>query len=130
MIMRKLSARILLITCSALSFTAQAGTATGTWVGKTKLPNGREAPFVVRLTQQGNKVSGTLVGTNGFRNVTISQGKNDNDTITFAAVGVVNGNSAKFNYVGKLNGNALDLVITPASGGGNPVKIHTERAPK
>src|ERR1700760_4730857 len=110
---------------SALTATAFAGDATGKWSGTVKLPNGQELAFVAHLKQQGAQVTGTLDGINGGPSVTITDGKNEKDSIGFSAVRKINGEDVKFNYTGKLDAEALDLTITRADGKGAPLQTHT-----
>jgi hypothetical protein len=113
-----------------LAATALAGDATGKWSGKVKLPNGQELPFVAHLKQQGARVTGTLDGINGAPAVTISDGRNDNDNVTFAGVRKINGTEVKFKYSGRLDGDSLDISITRADGSGVPLETHTRRTPE
>jgi hypothetical protein len=111
----------------ALSGTALAADATGTWTGTVKLPNGQELPFVAHLKQAGTAVTGKLDGINGAPDVVISNGKNQQDTVTFAGTRKINGADVVFNYMGKLMGDTMDIDIVRADGSGNPLKTHTTR---
>jgi opacity protein-like surface antigen len=111
----------------ALSGTAMAADATGTWTGTVKLPNGQELPFVAHLKQAGTAVTGKLDGINGAPDVVISNGKNQQDTVTFVGTRKINGADVVFNYTGRLTGETMDIEIVRADGYGSPLKTHTTR---
>jgi hypothetical protein len=106
---------------------ALAADATGKWAGEVKLPNGNSVPFVANLKQDGSTVTGTLEGINGAPNVTIENGKVENDVITFNGTRQIQGKPVKFNYTAHWAGDALDFDIAQADGGAAPLKSHTTR---
>jgi len=116
------AAALCLLTVSAL-----AADATGVWTGEVKLPTGQALPFIARLTQQGDKITGKLDGINGAPDVEIVNGKIAGDTITFNGVRQINGASVKFNYSGKLAGETIDFKILRDDGQGAPLASLTKR---
>ena len=116
------AAALCLLTVSAL-----AADATGVWTGEVKLPTGQALPFIARLTQQGDKITGKLDGINGAPDVEIINGKIAGDTITFNGVRQINGASVKFNYSGKLAGETIDFKILRDDGQGAPLASLTKR---
>ena len=107
---------------------AWAADLTGHWAGEVKLPNGQMAPFVLDLRQQGTVVTGTLAGINGAPDVQIKDGVLDKDRLTFWGIRKIGGADVRFDYVGKVSGEAIDFQILCADGTAAPLASRTTRS--
>lgn len=94
-----------LITRAADAPATQPAGATGTWTWSQQGPNG-DAEQTLKLKQDGDKLTGTISGFNG-EDQDISDGKVQDNTITFKVVRDFNGNKFTTNYTATIDGNAL-----------------------
>jgi len=106
---------------------ALAADATGTWSGVVNLANGRALPFVARLKQQGQSITGTLDGIGGAPDVEILDGKADKNVIKFFGVRQINKMPVRFAYTGHMTDAAIDFDIVRVDGQGAPLKSHTTK---
>jgi hypothetical protein len=122
-----------LVGAAALTFSAgaalaaAAGGVSGDWAGEVKLPNGMALPFVAHYQQSGATLTGKMDGIRGAPDVPIQEGKVSGDSFTYVGVRQINNMPVKFNYSGKLAGDAIDLDIMQADGKGAPLKTHLTR---
>ncbi len=82
----------------------------GTWSGVVRLENGQELAFGVTLEQEGSTVSGVLVGIGG-PDLTISNGRIENNILYFSSVRPINGEGVPFNYIGVNSADYLNITI-------------------
>jgi len=125
--MRKqlLSGIAVALLCSAQAWAADL---TGKWSGEVTLPTGQSVPFVLNLHQHGAVVMGSLAGINGAPDVQIMDGKLENDRLTFWGIRKMANAEVRFNYVGKVAGDAIDFEILRADGTAAPLSSHTVRS--
>lgn len=108
---------------------AFAADVTGRWTGDVQLANGNKLPFVAELRQQGAAVTGKLAGINGAPDVEIRDGKIENDKLTFWGLRKVQNGDVRFDYVGAVKPDAIDIQILRADGSQAPLSTHVVRAP-
>ncbi len=110
---------------------AQNNSVSGTWSGSVSLANGNQLPFVAILEQQGNVVSGILQGIGGAPDVTIMDGRIENDTVRFAGVRVIQGEDVRFDYIGTHVGDYINFTIirVGATGPNSLLNTMTSRQP-
>jgi hypothetical protein len=120
----------LVLTCQAL-LAAQASDTTGTWSGTVRLDNGNELPFIAILEQGGNSVSGILAGIGGAPDVTINNGRIENDILRFSGVRVIGGEDVQFDYIGTYVGDYINFTIirVGATGPNSVLNTMTSRQP-
>ena len=112
-----------------LAGSALAADFTGVWKGDVKLPTGQALPFVARLKQDGNKITGKLDGIQGAPDVEIMDGKMENDTVTFTGTRQINNMPVTFKYTAKFTDPAtLHFDIVRQDGTGMPLESVTKRA--
>jgi hypothetical protein len=112
---------------ATVALAAAGGGVSGDWTGEVKLPNGMALPFVAHYQQAGATLTGKMDGIRGAPDVTIEDGKVSGDSFTYTGVRQINNMPVKFNYSGKLTGDAIDLDIMQADGKGAPLKTHLVR---
>jgi hypothetical protein len=99
----------LLFLIAALVTTASAADVAGTWKASIETPNGTfESTFVFKV--DAGKLTGT-VNSAQMGEAAITEGKLDQDDISFAIVQNFNGNEFKISYKGKVSGNEMKLTI-------------------
>lgn len=93
---------------SGLNATAEDKKAdvTGTWSWKVPGRDGNERESILKLKQEGEKVTGTISGFRGGENK-IDQGKVMGDQISFVVTREFNGNSFTMKYAGKVSGDTI-----------------------
>ena len=118
-----------LITHTAIA--AQAFDVTGTWSGTVTLDNGNELPFVAILEQRGTSVTGVLAGIGGAPDVTISNGRIEDDTLRFDGVRQIQGEAVAFEYIGSFVGESINFTIirVGATGPNSVLNTITTRQP-
>ncbi len=126
--------RIFLILISPLLLNialAQNSSISGTWSGSVSLNNGNQLPFVAILEQEGELVSGILQGIGGAPDVTIMDGRIENDTVRFAGVRVIQGEDVRFDYIGTHVGDYINFTIirVGATGPNSVLNTMTSRQP-
>ena len=100
--------RFLLVLCALFALavaTLSAADVTGKWTAEVQ---GRNGPRTVTfdLKQDGSNLTGTMQGM-GPEPVNISNGKVDDDNLSFVVRREFNGNEMKINYTGKLESGNL-----------------------
>ena len=76
----------MLIVTAPSALSALAADVNGTWSGVvSRCRPENKLPFVMHLTQAGDKITGKLDGINGAPDVEILNGKIDGGTVTFRA---------------------------------------------
>jgi len=126
--------RIFLILISPLLLNialAQNSSISGSWSGSVSLNNGNQLPFVAILEQEGELVSGILQGIGGAPDVTIMDGRIENDTVRFAGVRVIQGEDVRFDYIGTHVGDYINFTIirVGATGPNSVLNTMTSRQP-
>ncbi len=90
----KILSRFFLFLISALLINitlAQNNSISGTWSGSVTLNNGNQLPFIAVLEQNGNVVTGILQGIGGAPDVTIMDGRIENDIRSFFRCQLIQG---------------------------------------
>jgi hypothetical protein len=88
---------------------ASAADVAGTWKASVETPNGTfESTFVFKV--EGTKLSGTVTGPMG--EAPISDGKVEEDAVSFSIVRSRDGQEFKLTYKGKVKGNEMMLTLT------------------
>ncbi len=106
-----------------------AADASGVWKGEVKLPTGQMLPFVARLTQQGDRITGKLDGIGGAPDVEVIDGKVQGETISFSGVRQINDAPVKFNYTATfVDADTLDFTILRDDGTGPRLGSVTTRS--
>jgi transposase-like protein len=101
----------------------------GVWKGEVKLPTGQALPFVARLKQDGNTITGKLDGIQGAPDVEVMNGKVQNDTVTFTGTRQINNMPVTFEYTAKFTDpGTLHFDIVRKDGTGAPLESATKRA--
>jgi hypothetical protein len=91
------------------ALTASAADVAGTWKASVETPNGTfESTFVFKV--DGAKLSGTVTGPMG--EAAISDGKLEEDAVSFSIVRSRDGQEFKLTYKGKVKGNEMMLTLT------------------
>jgi hypothetical protein len=99
----------LLVLMMGLALTASAADVAGTWKASVETPNGTfESTFVFKV--DGTKLSGTVTGPMG--EAAISDGKVEEDAVSFSVVRSRDGQEFKLGYKGKVKGNEMMLTLT------------------
>jgi hypothetical protein len=106
--------RLALLSC-VLAAAAFAADVTGKWTAETKGRDGASRTITMNLKADGDKLTGTVGGQMGETDIT--DGHVDGDTISFAIVREMNGNSVKMNYTGKVSGDEIQFKMQPEGGG-------------
>jgi hypothetical protein len=108
----RLNILIALVACLVLpvlvhadATTQPSNDATGSWKWTQSGPNG-DVDFVLKLKQDGDKLTGTLSGFNGNES-DIEDGKVQDGQVTFSIVRDFNGNKITTKYTATVNGNEL-----------------------
>ena len=84
---------------------ALAADVTGTWKWTVEF-GGNTSERVLKLKQQGEKVTGTITGRNNMES-DIEDGKLDGDTLSFKVTREFDGNKIVFAYKGKVSGDTI-----------------------
>jgi hypothetical protein len=106
-----------------------AADASGVWKGEVKLPTGQMLPFIARLTQQGDRITGKLDGIGGAPDVEIIDGKVQGETVSFSGVRQINDAPVKFNYTATfVDMDTLDFTILRDDGTGPRLGSVTTRS--
>ncbi len=92
----------LLLLVSTAAFAADVS---GKWVAEMTGRDGEPMQVTFNFTQNGEKLTGTVTGRMGERE--ISEGKVSGDEISFAQVMEFQGNTMKILYKGKISGNEI-----------------------
>jgi hypothetical protein len=93
----------------ALAGCASAADITGTWKGTAETPAGKvQRTFSFKV--DGSKLTGEATS-DVLGNSTIQDGKIDGDTITFTIDVTIQGNQAKANYTGKIEGDQIKMSV-------------------
>ncbi|MAM72105.1 MAG: hypothetical protein CMP91_13295 [Gammaproteobacteria bacterium] len=110
---------------------AESTDLTGTWSGSVRLANGNELPFIAVLEQDGESVSGILEGIGGAPDVTIMNGRIENDTVRFAGIREIQGEDVRFDYIGTYVGDYINFTIirVGATGANSVLNTMTTRQP-
>lgn len=99
----------LLLFFALSALTALAADITGTWKGSADTPMGTvERTFTFKV--DGDKLTGET-SSNMFGKSTIENGKVDGDNISFSITINIQGNQAKANYTGKVEGDQIKLKV-------------------
>ena len=81
------------------------GKVDGTWKWSQAGQNGQTRESTVKLKQEGDKVTGVMVGRNG--ETEIKDGKVKDGEVSFSVTREFNGNSFTTNYHGKVDGDTI-----------------------
>jgi hypothetical protein len=93
----------------ALAGCASAADITGTWKGTAETPAGKvQRTFNFKV--DGSKLTGEATS-DVLGNSTIQEGKINGDTITFTIDVTIQGNQAKANYTGKIEGDQIKMSV-------------------
>jgi len=93
----------------ALAGWASAADITGTWKGTAETPAGKvQRTFNFKV--DGSKLTGEATS-DVLGNSTIQDGKINGDTITFTIDVTIQGNQAKANYTGKIEGDQIKMSV-------------------
>jgi len=93
----------------ALAGCASAADITGTWKGTAETPAGKvQRTFNFKV--DGSKLTGEATS-DVLGNSTIQDGKINGDTITFTIDVTIQGNQAKANYTGKIEGDQIKMSV-------------------
>lgn len=105
----------LLFLIALLTIAAPAADVAGTWKGTAQSPNGPvERTFVFKV--DGDKLTGETTSSL-FGKSTIEDGKIDGDMLSFSLTVSFQGNEAKVNYKGKVQGDEIKFTVEiPAFG--------------
>jgi len=103
--MRKLHLSLLVLLTMFVSSARAEDKATGTWKW-TQSFGGNDVETVLKLKQDGDKVTGTISGFQGNEDK-IEDGKVDGDKVTFKVVREFGGNQVTTNYTATLSDGAL-----------------------
>ena len=101
---------IVCLACSTMALaddkpTTQPAGATGTWKWTQQGPGG-DVEMVLKLTQDGDKLTGTISGFQGQENE-IKDGKIEDGKITFKVTREFGGNEITTNYTATVDGDSL-----------------------
>jgi hypothetical protein len=101
---------LLILTILALAFSGSAAdNISGTWKGTADTPVGKvQRTFNFKV--DGTKLTGESTS-DVLGNSTIQDGKIDGDTITFTIDVTIQGNQAKANYTGKVEGDQIKMSV-------------------
>ena len=115
MVRQLICAALLLI---AVTTTLSAADVSGKWVAELQGRNGPQA-ITFRFKVDGNALSGTITRATGG-DIPISDGKVEDDKITFNVVREANGNRLMQKYTGTVAGNEIRFTVEAqgAAGGG------------
>lgn len=80
--------------------------ATGTWAWKDKGRNGQEIERKVKLKQEGDKLTGAVIGRNNME-TEIEDGKVKDEEISFKVTRETNNGKIVMTYTGKLSGDEI-----------------------
>jgi hypothetical protein len=94
---------------------AFAADATGKWTWTVNF-NGNEVTQTLELKQDGEKLTGTLLGRNNQK-IEIKNGTIKNNELAFEIIREFNGNEFKQTYKGKLDGDTIKGTSTGNRGG-------------
>ena len=84
---------------------ALAADVTGTWKWTVEF-NGNTSERVLKLKQEGEKLTGTITGRDNTESP-IEDAKLDGDTVTFKVTREFNGNKVVLSYKGKVSGDTI-----------------------
>ena len=124
----KLKASVLALALAAFAGHAMAASVAGHWVGEVKLPTGQALPFIADLSQSGETVSGKLAGINGAPDVQVMDGMLVGERLTFWGIRTAGAAQVKFNYVGVVGPEAIDIQILRDDGSAAPLATRVTRA--
>jgi len=92
---------------SALAAVNSKADATGTWKWTVTTQNGQTFEPVLKLKQEGEKLTGTISGRAGGNDVEIQDGKFKDDEVSFKVVRERNGQTFTQMYKGKVEGDTI-----------------------
>jgi hypothetical protein len=92
------------------AITAFAADVTGKWSAEVPGRDGQTRTQTFNLKADGDKLTGTVSGMGGEREIT--NGKVSGDTITFDVKFEAQGNSRTMNYTGKVSGGEIKFNVT------------------
>ena len=117
--------RLTLLSC-ALAFAAFAADVTGKWTYEMQGRNGNAMTQTLTLKVDGDKVTGAVSGRRG--ETSISDGKIEDDTITFNVVREFNGNSMTMKYTGTVSGDTIKFKVEREGSDRPPMEFTAKRS--
>ena len=108
---------LMALVCGALlTVPAFAADATGNWTAEMKGRNGETRETKFDLKQDGSTLTGKMIGPQG-REMEISNGKVDGDTLSFDTKVEMQGESRTISYTGTISGDEIKMKRNMPAGG-------------
>lgn len=128
--MRKIAALAVLAICAAwlgAAFAADSPTdVTGSWKWAIQTPDGDSIDMSAKLTQDGQKLSGTFLDGFDQKTFDIKDGKVTDGNVSFTITRPINDDTITVKYSGKLNGDAIKGSLEVKFGDQDPNKSDWE----
>ncbi len=114
------------VSMALLAVIAFAGDVTGKWTAAVPGRDGQTRDVTYTLKADGATLTGTTTGRGG-QEVQLTDGKIEDDTVSFKIKMEIQGNSVVQNYTGKMVGDEIKF-ITQTREGGQPREFTAKRA--